>query len=288
MATGTSRLRALYDAEEREQAINVGMRREALPGLVRHVDLVGTSSVVLYSRLSASGLDGVIGEQVAYFAALGHELEWKAYAHDTPAELVDRLRAHGFAIDEAEAIMVLDPQGADASMFEAAPAVRRVTDPAAVPERIRDEMRLGPQTVSVYVAEVDGVEVAHGWARFPPTSSFASLWGGATLPKHRGKGLYSQLVRARVQEAKERGYRYVTVDAGPMSRPILERRGFQILAGVELTGRRKAKLSAKSTTSPPKHRIAPTISRPWNWSSGYSRPPTLLPSIMPTANDTEK
>ena len=65
--------------------------------------------------------------------------------------------------------------------------------------------------------------------RFPAHSAFASLWGGSTLPELRGRGLYTGLLAARLQEARARGARYLTVDAGPMSRPILERRGFRLL-----------------------------------------------------------
>jgi GNAT superfamily N-acetyltransferase len=222
-------LLSLYDDDERQMAINVGMRREALPGLVRHVDLVGTSSTVLWSALDASAIDDAIEEQKAYFAALGHELEWKAYAHDPPPDLIDRLRGHGFAVDEPEAIVVLDLTAAPPELSTEAPNVRRLTRPDQMDERIREEWRLSPETVSVYAAEVDGARVAHGWARFPTNSRFASLWGGKTLAVYRNRGLYTQLVRARVQEARQRGYRYVTVDARSTSRPILERRGFRVL-----------------------------------------------------------
>jgi hypothetical protein len=45
------RLVDLYGYAERKYAVNVGIRREALPDLVRYVDLVGKSSTVLYSRI---------------------------------------------------------------------------------------------------------------------------------------------------------------------------------------------------------------------------------------------
>jgi hypothetical protein len=34
----------------------------------------------------------------------------------------------------------------------------------------------------------------------------------------------------RLQEAKARGVKYLTVDASPMSRPILEKFGFEFIA----------------------------------------------------------
>jgi hypothetical protein len=67
-----------------------------LPGLVRQVDPVGTSSLVLYWKLDSARLDRAIEEQIAYFASLGHDLEWKAYEHNTPSDLVQRLLQHGF------------------------------------------------------------------------------------------------------------------------------------------------------------------------------------------------
>jgi len=236
-------LLGLYDTQEREHAINAGMRREVVPGLVRQVDLVGTDSVVLYSKLADAELDYAIDEQVAYFAELGHDLEWKVYAHDTPSDLVERLLQHGFVADEREAIVVLDLRAIPATLGTPTLAVRRLsaldevqkllplfregrTDSA---ERLGWELREAPEQLSVYIAELDGQPASCGWVRFPINTSFASLWGGTTLPAFRSRGAYSQLVSARVQEARQRGFRYATVDAGRMSRPILERRGFRVL-----------------------------------------------------------
>ena len=206
-----------------------GLRREALPGLVRLIDLVERFSTVIYTDLPEADVERAIDEQIAYFEQLGHDFEWKVFSHDRPADLVERLRARGFDIDEVEAILGLEVDSAPAQLFEPTPAVRQVFDPSEAPERIRWEMINTPDQVSVYVAEVDGQPVSHGWVRFPEHSALASLWGGATDPAFRGRGLYSQLVARRIQEARQRGYRYVTVDARAMSRPILERRGFRVL-----------------------------------------------------------
>ena len=81
----------------------------------------------------------------------------------------------------------------------------------------------------MYVAYVDHAPAACAWVRFPQKSAFASLWGGTTVPQLRGRGLYTALLLARIHEAQLRHYRYLTVDAGPMSRPILEKHGFQLL-----------------------------------------------------------
>lgn len=62
--------------------------------------------------------------------------------------------------------------------------------------------------------------------RFPSGTDFVTLWGGATLPAWRGRGIYRALVARRASLAQERGRRYIEVDAFDDSRPILERPGF--------------------------------------------------------------
>ena len=85
------------------------------------------------------------------------------------------------------------------------------------------------EQLSVYVGYAAGVPVSSAWIYFHPKSQFASLWGGSTLPEFRKRGYYTALVAARSQEAKQRGARFLTIDAQPMSRPIAEKLGFQLL-----------------------------------------------------------
>ena len=59
--------------------------------------------------------------------------------------------------------------------------------------------------------------------------ALALLAGAVGLPELRNRGLYTALLAARVQEARARGWRYLTIDAGHMSRPIVEKRGFRLL-----------------------------------------------------------
>jgi GNAT superfamily N-acetyltransferase len=223
-----SDLLALYDQHERFAATYPDTRREELSQLVRHVDLVGNSGAVIFSRLSSETVDAAIIEQCAYFQSLGQEFEWKAFAHDQPPDLIQRLAAHGFDLDETEAVMVLDLNDPPAALLAPTAAVTRLNDDDMV-ARLAFEMEHAPDYLSVYVAYVQNVAAACAWIRFPPGSPFASLWGGATLPELRNRGLYTALLAARVQEARARGWRYLTIDAGHMSRPIVEKRGFRLL-----------------------------------------------------------
>lgn len=57
-----------------------------------------------------------------------------------------------------------------------------------------------------------------------------NLFGGAVLEDARGRGVYRALVTARWKLALERGTPALTVQAGRMSRPVLERLGFEFIA----------------------------------------------------------
>jgi GNAT superfamily N-acetyltransferase len=76
-----------------------------------------------------------------------------------------------------------------------------------------------------WLASIDGEPVAH--ARAFPGSRGLLLDGGATAPHARGRGAYRALIAARWQEAVARGTPALVVQAGDMSRPILERCGFE-------------------------------------------------------------
>jgi GNAT superfamily N-acetyltransferase len=94
-------------------------------------------------------------------------------------------------------------------------------------DTFEQELAADPAGLAVFVAEADGVVVSAGWVRFPSGTDFATLWGGATLPEWRGRGIYRALVFRRAQLAAERRRRYLEVDASADSRPILERLGFR-------------------------------------------------------------
>ena len=84
---------------------------------------------------------------------------------------------------------------------------------------------------STFLAFVDGEPVAAGYASYTPLGLI--LFGGATLPSARGRGAYRALVSARAREAAARGTPVVVTHAGRMSRPILERLGFQPVCRID-------------------------------------------------------
>ncbi|MFZ0546447.1 MAG: GNAT family N-acetyltransferase [Candidatus Promineifilaceae bacterium] len=241
---------ALYDKEMRqEMAIHKG-RREILPELIREIyDDPKRKSFIVYNTVSEENADAVIEREVAYFRGLGRRLEWKVFEHDPLPDLHLRLAAHGFEVEaEGDYVMALDL--IDPPEILTAPItadIRRILDPTdiedvmAVEEAVWEEdfswlkSELGmvlqerPDELSIYVAYVDGKPASSGWVYFHPGTHFASMWGGSTLPAYRKQGLYTALVAVRVQEAISRGFRFLTIDAGPMSRPIVARHGFRLL-----------------------------------------------------------
>jgi hypothetical protein len=242
-------IRTLYDRFERYETAMPGFRREETPLVVRYVpESAASNGMVTWSKLSAENADSAIAAEVAHWRGLGRGFEWKLYDYDQPADLIERLERHGFSIGAGEAIMALDleqlpPRLRGSTGVE----VRRITDPADLAgavavqaevwdkdssrwmDRLAQQLRDVPEYVSVYVASIDGTAVSSAWINFPTGTPFASLWGGSTRAAYRGRGAYTALVAVRAQEAVRRGYRYLTIDASPMSRPIVTGHGFQLL-----------------------------------------------------------
>jgi GNAT superfamily N-acetyltransferase len=221
-----------------------------MPTVVRYIDTSNTGGgTVIYSQLDESNVDDVIREQISFFESIGQQFEWKVYDYDRPSDLKEKLESHGFIAEEAEAIMVLDLEEVPRLLEQLIrPNVQRIADPEklsdvlSIQEQVWDEdfSSLGnylqetlskyPDQMSVYVAYVDEQPVSAAWIYFPKHSRFASLWGGSTLSSFRKQGLYTTLLAVRAQEAKARNMRYLTVDASTMSRPILEKFGFEMIA----------------------------------------------------------
>lgn len=240
----------LYDVDQRRDLRIQGTRREVDGPVVRHVAVDLPLSYVSYSRVTGATAGDVIRRQCDYFANHGKPVEWTVYSHDAPPDLRQRLAHHGFEAEETETIVVLaldsmlptlcDPVVKDVrrirdatGLVDVAASRREDSDPEPeqreINQRLARELREIPDQLSIYVAYCDGEPVSSGWMRYAPGRPFASLWGGSTRPGYRHRGFYTALVAARAQEARDRGARFLTVDAQSMSRPILVALGFQEL-----------------------------------------------------------
>lgn len=246
---GPRQIRDRYDKDERIAACPPGMRRDVDGPVVRLVNEAEEEarSFISYSDLDAETADGAIARQLEYFKDLGRPVEWRLFDYDQPPDLARRLAAHGFEAGEAETILTLELALAPPALLAPAAAhvhrlegladleevqalleeVWEMEMPWFTPRMVR---LLGEDAAVVYGAYADGRLASAAWLLLTPRSRFAGLYGGSTRAAYRGRGFYKALLAARAQEALARGRKFLTIDAGPMSQPIVERLGFQVLA----------------------------------------------------------
>jgi hypothetical protein len=94
----------------------------------------------------------------------------------------------------------------------------------------RWEQFRGQEPSDRFIGLVEGAIVGSGSAAYLPGCVY--LLGGNVAEEARGRGVYRALVRARWDEAVARGTPALVVQAGQMSRPILERLGFATVCTV--------------------------------------------------------
>jgi GNAT superfamily N-acetyltransferase len=99
-------------------------------------------------------------------------------------------------------------------------------------ERARYDEEVSAGAQRTFVALVDGRIVGSGTAVY--LDGAVTLNGGAVLPEARGRGVYRALVRARWEDAVERGTPALVTQAGRMSAPILLRLGFREIARIHV------------------------------------------------------
>jgi GNAT superfamily N-acetyltransferase len=239
---------AAFDEQVRRDPMPEPAMRIEHDGPVVRVLSVGPGwNGLVWSRLDATNADAVIASEVARFA--DREWEWKYYSYDQPADLPDRLRAAGLVPDPDESLMVADigeldlqvppPEGVllvpvtDAAGVDA--LVRAGNEAFGEPHealgaRMLSALAVRPPIMEAVVALADEQPIAAGRVELPASGEFASLWGGGTIPAWRRRGVFRSLVAYRAAIARDRGFRYLQVDASAASRPILERLGFVELA----------------------------------------------------------
>jgi predicted small metal-binding protein/GNAT superfamily N-acetyltransferase len=198
---------------------------------------------VLWSDLDESTADAAIAQAIERFAGLG-KWEWKHYSYDKPADLPDRLRAAGFVAEPTETLLIAEiatlprssplPDGVElrdvedeagiAGMMQASDEGFGEVHNEAYGRETLKEIRAG-RTRAV-VAYADGRPISAGRVEFYQGTDFAALFGGATVPDWRRRGIFRAVVAHRTAQAEAAGYRYLQTDASDDSRPILERLGF--------------------------------------------------------------
>ena len=216
---------------------------------MRFFGLAGRGFVVYrdLGGLEGAELDELIARQVKVFAERDERFEWKLHGHDQPGDLSERLRAAGFVPEETETVVIAAvPNIAAEVHLPEGVSLREVTSRADLQriaaleqavwgdedqhnwlvDMLESERAVDPDALTVVVAEAGPTVVCAAWVRFERDTDFATLWGGATLPEWRRRGIYRATVAYRATLAAGRGFRYLETDASDDSRPILERLGF--------------------------------------------------------------
>lgn len=243
MFTERAQLLAEYDAELRTEAEVRGATEVQRFGPLR-IARFGTDQLfVTYQHLDQPA------ELVAHVAALIAAdtaiatAEWKTRSHDYAPGLEAALTAAGFTPGEPESVMMGEAAQLIGASTPAGVTVRQLMRPDEIraalemqdfvfgsvcAERMLTEIlrrQASGDRLEIWAAEADGRIVSAG--RIDPIAgtAFAGIWGGATLPEYRGRGIYRALTAARARSAKAQGVRWIHSDSTEFSRPILERSG---------------------------------------------------------------
>ena len=248
MATSQEYLEA-YDRQLRTDAETPSAIAVERLGPLRLVTFAGGRGFVTYQDLGGAGavtIAGWVGEALAHYRADAAmtRVEWKTRGHDRAPGLHDALVSSGFVPDEPESIMIGEvlrlavdvalPDEVRLRQITSEPDVRAMCAMQAevfdVPE-IEDTAnavlrRLATgDGMQLWVAEARGQIVSAGRLELVAGTEFAGIWGGATRPQWRGRGIYRALTAARARSALALGKRLMHSDSTEFSRPILERAG---------------------------------------------------------------
>jgi GNAT superfamily N-acetyltransferase len=239
-----------YDKDLRLRIMYPEARKEITDDVVHFVRKAPGMNFVSFTFANESRLHQVIHEELDYFLPLEQPFTWKVYDHDLLPNLKDELVTHGFVPDnDPAAVMVLDVRNTSGAVHQPVQAeIRRIDTMDGLKDIIYvlDKVwgghntwvndRLGshlqvPGYLSVYAAYVDNQPASIAWTYFP-RGQFATLFAGSTIAEYRKQGLYTSLLETRLEEIRERGYRYAVVEAGAMSKPIVAQHGFRHLTTV--------------------------------------------------------
>jgi hypothetical protein len=203
------------------------------------------------ARWTEEEADDRIAAVIAYFRERNQGFQWWTTPYDTPADLPARLERHGLLraggyekmarrqladlsdIPINPELEIVEVDGTDEAIFQA--CIHVITVAFREPPEHAAEFaahwreRLTQPTFRarnvIYLARLHGQTA--GTARVSLHGSLGYLVAGSTLPEFRGHHVYSTLLRKRMEVAHQRGFGIISLDAGPMSRRVVERYGFQ-------------------------------------------------------------
>lgn len=168
---------------------------------------------LIFSCLVAGDADDVIAGEIEHHRKLGVDFEWKLYAHDMPADMLARLKHHGFRIGPVEAVLVFDlanvcewieragncdvlrvdrPEQVEAYRNAAEAVFGRGQDLAA--DEVARALSSGSTHVRGYMSYADGQPAGVGRLQLHPQSVFGGYTGAARSPLSAAEGSIVRLL----------------------------------------------------------------------------------------------
>ncbi len=250
----------------RELAENPNVHQRVLEGGELYIDAASRFAIffvpgtylrcatVQRVRLEPAAVEPALAEIRQLLRARGREgAEWELSDSTTPSDLVDRLLALGLTRDVEEPVAVgLVLRGTPSWSLPPTVSARRVRsreelrtawtlqraafrDPRPIDDKklARDFEHEGDvgATFAAFDRALGDTPIGAAYAAYTPHGLL--LFGGAVAEGARGRGAYRALVAARAREAAARGTPVLVTHAGKMSRPILERLGFEPIAHLD-------------------------------------------------------
>jgi hypothetical protein len=231
--------------------VSPGSERIETPRFTLCMGRGSTWNTVQRQRFDAAEIDDVMAEVHGLLRERGRaSTQWEVGSAAEPANLVDLLLARGVVPDSDPYAVALvlrrgpppGPEGAAGrrvETFEEYAAACEVQfaafgmkgDALAEARSLLHDGWSDPTRLT-HAVWMDGEVVSAGGSA--PVPEGLLLYGGATAPHARGRGAYRALLRTRWDDAVELGTPALITQGGSMSRPILERAGFEPVGHVHM------------------------------------------------------
>jgi GNAT superfamily N-acetyltransferase len=164
-----------------------------------------------------------------------------------PADLGERLQAHGWILDDAAPGMAIDLQILDDQTLTSSPiTIERANNAEMLKTWLRvmtvgSEIPEAGRNVLLDIVSKQGFkDIPHvhcylGWLEGEPVATsllflaggVAGIYNVATLPAFRGQGIGSALTVAPLLDARARGYKIGVLQSSPMGLNLYKRLGFK-------------------------------------------------------------
>jgi len=204
-------------------------------------------NAVMGANLTPGNADEAIKAVIARYSARNLPIKWYDVSLSSPANLAQRLKAHGFVPEGGWPGMAIDLAVLNGDLNSPPGLViKRVWDietlmicqdifatgfgiPDHAKERWLDQvMSVGFSNQSLmyyYVALLDGEPVAT--SALVPGAGVAGIYNVATIESARRQGIGAAVTLAPMLEGRQMGYRIAVLEATELGFPVYKRMGFE-------------------------------------------------------------